>query len=616
MALRAWSGGRQTPGQVVALKDVGTGGDKQAGDGTFTVTLAAADVLKNFTPDDVQRNFIGDLTLQGPGQTAGPYHLFADVLTPNVPTVSVTKVSNEAQYNERLVNIVDADFFALFSADNDTAAVKHAVKKFYGLFDDSYDFLNVIAEFAHFGNRHHAATRNFVQGVGIAPLDQTASFGSAGRLLGYTVFPIPTMFDGAGPVHQHELGHQWINFLNVAPLAAGIPHYPLSDLAACLMGWSKAGGQGLSFDFALQPAGNDFTLVADSSPKTYCDLSQYLMGLLPANQVKDHFVFKNQDQALAPGPVPASALTKVTIGAIVQAMGARVPAAGQAQKKFRVATIVVSKDGLLSTNTLRLYDYFAARAEATTLLPYSDGAAKGQTRPFSLATEGRGRLDMRIKRRILVDASGDGGVWWFPQAAGFDATAPHQGLALAQHLRSLGHTVNELPRPTAITAALLTGRDVVIRAAGRGGYTATEITAYHDFVNAGGGLLLLAEFGPPDALATSFGLKFEGRTRGDNLLSAFTPHPITKGVGPLAYQVGGGLTTVPATAQVVGKLSAQSFLDLNGNGVKDSGEPASPGVLGVMTVGAGRIVFCGDTNLWEGVPQPLTKNVLAWLTGP
>src|SRR4051812_3075191 len=46
---------------------------------------------------------------------------------------------------------------------------------------------------------------------------------------------------------------------------------------------------------------------------------------------------------------------------------------------------------------------------------------------------------------VLVDASHDGGAWWFPQggvtAAGFKPDSAHQGRALADYLRSRGYTV-------------------------------------------------------------------------------------------------------------------------------------------------------------------------------
>jgi hypothetical protein len=126
----------------------------------------------------------------------------------------------------------------------------------------------------------------------------------------------------------------------------------------------------------------------------------------------------------------------------------------------------------------------------------------------------------------------------------------------------------------------------------------------------------LADHGSADDLAISFGLRFEGATRGENLLTNYVSHPITQGVGTLFYNCGGGLISFPATAQILGTLSNQSYLDLNNNGMHDPGETLGPPVLGAMTYENGRIVFCGDTNLWETIPQPLTNNVLQWFTDP
>lgn len=231
--------------------------------------------------------------------------------------------------------------------------------------------------------------------------------------------------------------------------------------------------------------------------------------------------------------------------------------------------------------------------------------------------------------RILVDASRDGGVWWFPQGGGsagngFDPLLDHQGKPLADSLRAMGYRVDELPRPIyqgpyGITLDLLQPYDIVIRAGVWGGYGPEEIAAYQAYVGGGGKLLLLADHfalapGQPDSLGLSFGLVFAGATGGELQFTA--GYPITNGVGPLFYQAGSGLLSVPASAQVLGSLSAGSFLDLNNNGLQDTGEPSAPAVFGVMSYGAGRIVFCGDTNLWELIPQPLLSNVLAWFAAP
>lgn len=222
---------------------------------------------------------------------------------------------------------------------------------------------------------------------------------------------------------------------------------------------------------------------------------------------------------------------------------------------------------------------------------------------------------------VLVDASRDGGVWWFPQwseQGGFDPDIWHQGTPLAHYLRGHWYRVDELPRPFPITPELLSSYDIVIRASGFGTYTEEEITAYRQWVAAGGRLLLagdhmmnLAE----DQLAKGFGLEFAGITRGENILKTL-PHPVTQGVGDLGYGVGSGLVSFPASAEIIGRLSTGSYLDLNLDGALQSGEPLAPAVLGVMPYGAGRILFCGDMNLWNSAPQPLLDNVLQWFRTP
>jgi Big-like domain-containing protein len=225
--------------------------------------------------------------------------------------------------------------------------------------------------------------------------------------------------------------------------------------------------------------------------------------------------------------------------------------------------------------------------------------------------------------RILVDASRDGGAWWYPQwvgEGGFDRSLPHQGKALADFIRSRGYRVTELPRPFLITGELLQQFVLVIRAGVFGPYSSAEVTAYEAYVESGGKLLLLADHmmqfaGPADSVGLRFGVSFAGVTRGDNLIETFAAHPITDGVEPLRYGVGSGLLSYPSSAQLLALLSAGSYLDRNNNDTQDAGEPSAPGVLGAMTHGTGRIVFCGDTNFWESVPEPLVRNVLAWLLG-
>jgi hypothetical protein len=356
-------------------------------------------------------------------------------------------------------------------------------------------------------------------------------------------------------------------------------------------------------------------MVPSAALKAFSDLSLYLMGQRPSNQVGDHFVFDNQAQPLVPNGTLSGPVTTVTINDVITHLGARSPDFAHAQKCFRVATILVTQDALAPVEAMRQYDFFAARASATTTLAYTDGFIKSTAQPFAMLTHGVGCLKTRIKPHVLVDASRDGGVWWFPQPGPFNPGDPHQGHALAAHLRALGHPVRELPRPTTITPALLADYDLVIRAVGNGAYTAAELSAYLAWVKGGGRLLLLADHHASDALATEFGLHFQGITRGDRMLSTFAAHPVTTGVSPIFYGAGSGLTSHPPAATVLGWLSAATFLDLNDDGVKQPNEPSAPAALGVMPYGSGRIVFCGDANLWLTVPDPLVRNTLHWFAG-
>lgn len=148
----------------------------------------------------------------------------------------------------------------------------------------------------------------------------------------------------------------------------------------------------------------------------------------------------------------------------------------------------------------------------------------------------------------------------------------------------------ELPRPYTITSELLGQYDMVIRAGVFGSYTAGEISAYTSYINNGGNLLLLADHSANDGLAASMGLTFVGKTRGKNLLSDFTAHPVTQGVSPLFYNVGSSLSAYPASAQILGHMSPGTYTDLNDNGVQDGTEPVGAPVLGAMEIGQGRVV--------------------------
>jgi hypothetical protein len=206
---------------------------------------------------------------------------------------------------------------------------------------------------------------------------------------------------------------------------------------------------------------------------------------------------------------------------------------------------------------------------------------------------------------VLVDASHDGGVWWFPQSGPFDANDYHQGWELAMYLRSRGYRVDEVGRGSVVSRAQLLSYRIVVRAVQFGPYTADEIAAYVDFVSSPyvdgvscpRTLILLGEYlrpGERDQLAEALGVRLAGMVWGS--VTDFTSHSITEGMSGLSYDAGSALASTQSGAvQILGRL--------------DSGAA----VMGVIEHSTSKIFFIGDTNgAILSVPQPLVDNLIAW----
>jgi hypothetical protein len=249
------------------------------------------------------------------------------------------------------------------------------------------------------------------------------------------------------------------------------------------------------------------------------------------------------------------------------------------------------------------------------------GCQKDLAREASLSIEDSNKVSVEIDTgRILVDASRDGGVWWFPQSplTGFSASDDHQGKYLADWLVSQGYIVDELPRDTLITANLLARYNKVIRAGSIvTPYTTGEIQAYDDYLNRGGALLLAQDhlaYYPNDDLSEHLGVHFAGVAKGT--VTQFASHDITVGVTGFPYLVGSGVTNALNNPDitVIGSLDSSSFLDLNNNGILDQNEIVAPVVMGIVNkYPKSRIFFIGDLNTLEVIPQPFTDNLLKWL---
>jgi hypothetical protein len=200
--------------------------------------------------------------------------------------------------------------------------------------------------------------------------------------------------------------------------------------------------------------------------------------------------------------------------------------------------------------------------------------------------------------RILIDASRDGGVWWFPQGTPFNKDANHQGLAFEKVMTELGFEVEVLPRGAVITDDLLKEYSVIFRANAFGNYLPSEIEAYKNALDRGIILLLFSDHqtntkGMVDGVANLAGVRFNDTLKGN--ITNFSTHQLTQGLSNLPYGVG-------------------SYIDLTQNVNFTSlatleGKP----VMGLITHPQSSILVMGDTNTIEFNTRPLTDNVVAWI---
>lgn len=388
--------------------DNGANGDLVAGDGTWTILFTPAEILGKNTADRVFRPFVGTCKPAG----GGVFNVIAEVWTSAIGLRDVRAIDANGQETDYIANYV-ATRSQLQNFDSRVWA-----QRFYSTHDDKFDFLNFVLVGGQRGNRFHFGTKNAVQGIGLSIFDNTSQYGSAGKLLGISTFPISSFFDGGDQGFEHETGHQWINFLAGTPFAAGIPHWPLGNVAINVMGFSigGAGGQGGTYSFTFSPNGSGGYVVGNGNQlnlTTFNSMELYLMGLIPPSEVETFFVLKNQAQNVTVGQtLQPSEITLVTVNDVIAARGPRVPDSTQSQKNFRSATIVVSEQ-LLDAHAIALYDYFARRAEERRQLTFASGLATGTCNPWYLATGGRSVMVSAIADaptptplQLLLDESG------------------------------------------------------------------------------------------------------------------------------------------------------------------------------------------------------------------
>jgi hypothetical protein len=204
--------------------------------------------------------------------------------------------------------------------------------------------------------------KNDVQGIGKTVFDNSAAFGSNGKLQGTIdmgnisslgLSPLdPEKFEAALDTLAHEQLHRW---------GAGVKfNNPDGTLSTALYGKDNAHWSYLFDTDGSLEYGNDWrdngdgTFTSVSASKYYCALDLYLMGMIAKSQVVPMMLIENP--AIDPTQIPALGTTitgtarTITIDVIISAEGQRVPDVSTSQKSFKTGFILITQPGTFTGN--------------------------------------------------------------------------------------------------------------------------------------------------------------------------------------------------------------------------------------------------------------------------
>lgn len=243
-------------------------------------------------------------------------------------------------------------------------------KEFLRSHPDQYDFMVIISNFDFAmpqagAKAFYLEVKNDVQGTGKQLVDNSAFFGSSGRLqgmidmgnmvtLGLSPFD-QTRFEQTIDTLAHEQMHRWgaeVRFRDTG-----------GNISFALLGkdsthWSYL----LDSDGSLM-YGNDWkdngdgTFTSVSASKYYSPLDLYLMGFYDKTQVPRMLLIENS--SIDPTGLPAIGATvsgtprQIIIDDIIAAEGERIPNASSSQKAFKTAFIFITTPGTFTGNEIQ-----------------------------------------------------------------------------------------------------------------------------------------------------------------------------------------------------------------------------------------------------------------------
>jgi hypothetical protein len=269
-------------------------------------------------------------------------------------------------------------------------------------FRDIYDVLIVWADFdvdLEDAFAFSMTLKNDIRGIGrnvfdVAELVESTgrfqTYAQMGSLARYPATPAQRFFrtDSTLSLIGHEAGHRWLAFVNFMD--------PAAKVSDGLLGRARSHWSYFHDSDASVMEGNDirdngdgtFTTVAGT--ERYSKLDQYIMGLIPPEEVPDFFYVLGEDSSASRESNPAIGDTfsgervNVSVQDVIAAEGPRDPSWQEAPKSFKMAFLVLGRRGEQVSD--------ASRDKVNRY--------RKQWKPFfSQGTDGNGKVKTRLKKK-------------------------------------------------------------------------------------------------------------------------------------------------------------------------------------------------------------------------
>jgi len=215
---------------------------------------------------------------------------------------------------------------------------------------------------------------------------------------------------------------------------------------------------------------------------------------------------------------------------------------------------------------------------------------------------------------ILIDASHGGGAWWYPQGVNCNPESYHQGRGFANELSAHKYSVYESCREEVIDPKQFKELALLVVADGYRAFSKSEADRVLEYLSDGGNVLLMLDHGAPlnnRETWSALGLEFY-KTNVNDVIINFETHKVAYGMpATLATRGVSAISSDGKGIDVIARLSSDTYLDLNFNGTLDANDRVNPIFMGAIEYGKGKLVFCGDVNLWQR-DMTLIRNTMSW----